>query len=975
MVNPQGSNIAIQIQKNIFQYWHIVQKRAIAFQFLKILPNSNDMRTKSKVYPSFPLKIHFPVLRINGEGIILYANAAASQLLNAWNVKSEESVPEYISKLVAESLKSNRKIEVDQIFGAKVFSILFAPISSEGYVNIYANDITERKKAEQELRKGELKYLRLFNTSEVGMFRTKLQNSEVLECNEKLLDILGYDREEILGKPAMLNYVDSDRRQELVNILLAEGQVVDSEIKLVSKTGEIKTCLLSSKLFLEEEILEGSIVDITERKKAEEALRRSEERLRLAETAGNVGIWDWNLLSGKLVWTLELEEIYGLKPGDVRVYDDFRRRVHPEDIAIVEARQGDSIAQHKPFEFDFRVTQPSGKLVWVHCRGSAIYDDQGVAVRVFGVNIDITERKKAEAEREIMIEFLKITNASFGTRNLIRAALEFFQKRSGCEAVGVRLKDGDDFPYYETRGFPPEHVLLENKLCVKDDAGCVIRDFKGDPVIECMCGNILCGRFDPSKNFFTEKGSFWANDTTRLLASTTDSDRQVRTRNRCNGEGYESVALIALRAGNDRLGLLQLNDKRKNMFSLESIQTWERIADHLALALSKTLAEEKLREEEEKYRHLSENAPAAIYEIDCKSLRFKSVNDYMCTLSGYSEKELLSMSPFDLLNAESKERFKEIIRKTVASEKINPNVEFGVITKDGRLLWATLSAKLTYKDNELDCAFVVAHDITERKKAEEALIKAEAHYRNLFDNIYEGFELIEVIRNEKGEACDFRYLEVNSAFEKQTGTMASAVLGKTTSQVYPGSEKYWLDMFGNVERTGEPASFENYSEPLKKYYQTYAFPFGKNQVGVLFRDITARKKAELHVIESEAKYRELVDSLPEMVFELDINANVVFANAKAFELTGYSKEDMKEGFNAARLFSPKDAERAKENMKKMLTEDVRSTYEYIFIKKDGKTFPVSIHSNPIIKNGKTVGVRGIAIVLAEGKHVEKKHED
>ena len=112
-----------------------------------------------------------------------------------------------------------------------------------------------------------------------------------------------------------------------------------------------------------------------------------------------------------------------------------------------------------------------------------------------------------------------------------------------------------------------------------------------------------------------------------------------------------------------------------------------------------------------------------------------------------------------------------------------------------------------------------------------------------------------------------------------------------------------------------------------------------------------------------------------MVFELDINANVVFANAKAFELTGYSKEDMKEGFNAARLFSPKDAERAKENMKKMLTEDVRSTYEYIFIKKDGKTFPVSIHSNPIIKNGKTVGVRGIAIVLAEGKHVEKKHED
>jgi GAF domain-containing protein len=107
-----------------------------------------------------------------------------------------------------------------------------------------------------------------------------------------------------------------------------------------------------------------------------------------------------------------------------------------------------------------------------------------------------------------------------------------------------------------------------------------------------MCGNVICGRFDPSKKFFTEKGSFWANDTTRLIATTTDADRQTRTRNRCNGEGYESVALLALRVGDNRLGLLQLNDKRKNMFTLEKIQMWERIADSLAVALSRTIAEE-----------------------------------------------------------------------------------------------------------------------------------------------------------------------------------------------------------------------------------------------------------------------------------------------------------------------------------------------------------------------------------------------
>jgi hypothetical protein len=176
---------------------------------------------------------------------------------------------------------------------------------------------------------------------------------------------------------------------------------------------------------------------------------------------------------------------------------------------------------------------------------------------------DITERKKAEAEREITINFLKIANSTTNTRDLIKATVEFFQKESDCEAVGIRLKEGEDYPYYETSGFPDEHVKLESKLCKTDDFGSIIHDFKGDPVLECMCGNIICGRFDPSKQFFTKKGSFWTNDTTRLLATTTNADRKANTRNRCNGEGYQSVALIALRVGNHRLELLQLTDKRK----------------------------------------------------------------------------------------------------------------------------------------------------------------------------------------------------------------------------------------------------------------------------------------------------------------------------------------------------------------------------------------------------------------------------
>ena len=237
--------------------------------------------------------------------------------------------------------------------------------------------------------------------------------------------------------------------------------------------------------------------------------------------------------------------------------------------------------------------------------------ERGYFVAVFD---NISERKKAEIERDIMFDFLKIADVATGTRGLIKGSVDFFQKQSGCEAVGVRLHEGDDYPYYETRGFPPEHVQLENKLCAIDEAGCVIRDFKGDPVIECMCGNVLCGRFDPSKQFFTEKGSFWTNSTTQLLSTTTDADWLVHTRNRCNGEGYESVALIPLQVGNTRFGLLQLNGKRENMFTFEKIQRWERIADRLALSLSKTIAEESLRKSELQFKGLAENLEKLVEE-------------------------------------------------------------------------------------------------------------------------------------------------------------------------------------------------------------------------------------------------------------------------------------------------------------------------------------------------------------------------
>ena len=236
---------------------------------------------------------------------------------------------------------------------------------------------------------------------------------------------------------------------------------------------------------------------------------------------------------------------------------------------------------------------------------------------------DITERKKAEEqrqaaeqrlaraadrEREVTIEFLRLVNANARMTDLIKASVAFFRERSGCSAVGLRLKAGDHFPYYEASGFSDDFLSHENDLRARDRLGNVLHDSLGNARLECMCGDVICARVQPRGLHFTEAGSFWTNDSGQLPV-TADESRPggPRYRHRCRVAGYASVALIPLFVGGERLGLLQFNDRRKGAFAQETIALWERLASHLAVALARCIVAEALLHSETRYRVLFEN--------------------------------------------------------------------------------------------------------------------------------------------------------------------------------------------------------------------------------------------------------------------------------------------------------------------------------------------------------------------------------
>ncbi len=224
----------------------------------------------------------------------------------------------------------------------------------------------------------------------------------------------------------------------------------------------------------------------------------------------------------------------------------------------------------------------------------------------------IAAYQHAEQEQQMVLEALELVNEIDTFDDLMQSIIQWMKRCSGCEAVAIRLREGEDFPYYTTSGFSDTFVRLEKYLCSYNEDGSVKRDPTGQPELECMCGNILRGRFDPSKNFFTVDGSFWSNSTTDLLSQTTDTDRQSRTRNRCNSFGYESVALIPLRTAGETFGLLQLNDHQRGKFSPEMIATFRRVADHVASLLAKAQAGKALKASEEQFKAVVEHSADAI---------------------------------------------------------------------------------------------------------------------------------------------------------------------------------------------------------------------------------------------------------------------------------------------------------------------------------------------------------------------------
>jgi len=276
-----------------------------------------------------------------------------------------------------------------------------------------------------------------------------------------------------------------------------------------------------------------------------------------------------------------------------------------------------------------------------------------------------------------------------------------------------------------------------------------------------------------------------------------------------------------------------------------------------------------------------------------------------------------------------------------------------------------------FKENELLKQRIQDLEISELelKKSVEALKESESRMRSIFRAAPIGIGLV----------SNRVLMDVNERFCEISGYSRDELIGKNSRILYPtdedyefvGREKYKQINEGGIG-TVETRIKRKDGEILNIIMSSTPLDITDLSVGVTFTalDITARKRAEEALVESEKKYKSLADSLPQVVFETDIEGNLIYVNRVSFDLFGYTQQDFDQGLNALQMLIPEDRKRSIEDIGHTLRGVTLGGQEYTALRKDGKTFPVIIHSSCIISDGKAVGLRGIIVDLSTLKQTE-----
>ncbi len=384
------------------------------------------------------------------------------------------------------------------------------------------------------------------------------------------------------------------------------------------------------------------------------------------------------------------------------------------------------------------------------------------------------------------------------------------------------------------------------------------------------------------------------------------------------------------------------------------------------------IAEEALIESEKKYRQLIENAAELILLTD-KNGNFIFANDAALKFSGYTPQEITSFNYLDLVHEDYKKKVRTFYYRQFINKNEESSLQFPFYTKSGEIKWLEQNVKLNMDGGKLTGYQLIARDITERIILEDSLK----------ENLIRMSGIIE------GTPHLFFYTQDSDGNNTYASPTIEKITGYSINNWLSAKDWFVTDSAINKiakERTHTHLRGELTKDPILvevkhaagyaiflEVYENPIFREGK-VIGLqgVAHDITERKKSEAALIDSERKFKDMAELLPQIIFETDENGTLTYTNEVSFKLFGYSKEDFSQKLTALEMIDPKERSIAAENVLRVMRGEETTTHEYTALRKNGTTFPVMIFSSPIIKNGKVLGLRGTIIDITERKNSEEQ---
>ncbi|ACL02277.1 PAS/PAC sensor hybrid histidine kinase [Desulfatibacillum aliphaticivorans] len=434
-------------------------------------------------------------------------------------------------------------------------------------------------------------------------------------------------------------------------------------------------------------------------------------------------------------------------------------------------------------------------------------------------------------------------------------------------------------------------------------------------------------------------------------------------------ENYKDTALkisTPIEVEGERLGVIEagyletppLHDGEA--FLREEADLLHALAERLGRVAARIRLQETIQENQARQRALLEGLPDLLFRMDRKG-RYLFISDKAGEVMGLTPGQGIGKTHRELGYPEYQAEFLDKGLNQVFRTNAGCESELVVTGTHPVKVYNVRFVPVWDAKKQLTSVLGICRDITEHRKVER-------DFKSLFEEMMDGFALHEIICNDDGEPVDYRFLAVNPAFEKMTGLKGEDILGKRVLEVFPLTEKSWIEAYGKVALTGEPIAFENYSVALERHFYVTAYRPAPGQFACIFADVTENKKTEA----DRERLIQAVEQSGETIVITDTDGNIQYVNPSFERVSGYSREEVI-GRNPNILKSGEQDEAFYAHMWQTISSG--RTWEGRMVNKtqDGGFFIEKASISPVMdKNGEITNYIGVKRDITEEIQLEER---